>query len=132
MQSIPHVYGGGFYLDSPSNLVYGLIIIVIIVYSPIIPTEYRSFADSFLGRVFGIGIVFAITQTIGWTYGLLTALAFLLILNGAPRDKLEGFDGGGSISEKKTVGRQWFVETVLDENTKAISQDRVVTQAVHS
>jgi hypothetical protein len=125
------------HLDSPSKLLYGLMIIIIIVYSPIIPTEYRIFADSFLGRVFGIGIVFTVTQTLGWVYGLLTALAFLLILNGAPRsdhisDYSEGFDGGGSVSEKKTVGRQWFVESVLKENTQAISQDRVVTTAVHS
>jgi hypothetical protein len=62
---------------------------------------------------------------------MLTALAFLLLLHGAPRKGgIEGFDGGGSVSEKKTVGKRWFVERVLNERPVAISTDQVKTQAI--
>ena len=142
-------------LDSPAMLIYGVLLVLVIVYSPVIPTEARVFADSFLGRVFGVGIIYGITETLGWVYGLLTALAFLLILNGAPRygnpmmegfrqehmqpysqkdeAKLkEGFTAGGAITAKDVIthNRRWFVEEVLGECPSAIESDRVTTQAV--
>jgi len=118
-------------LDSPSRLLYGFILILAIVYSSAVPIEYRIFADSLLGKLFGIAAVFFVTQSLGWVYGLLTAMAFLLILHGAPRQSaIEGFDGGGSVSEKKTVGKRWFVERVLGEHPTAIAVDQVKTQAI--
>jgi hypothetical protein len=65
----------------------------------------------------------------------LTALAFLLILNGAPRLELfgtEGFDGGGTVTEKKTIGKKWFVERVLGETPKKIATDKVITTAIET
>jgi hypothetical protein len=130
-------------LDSPAMLIYGFLLILIIVYSPVIPTDARVFADSFLGRVFGVAIVYGITETLGWVYGLLTAMAFLLILNGAPRygnpmmegfrEKVkEGFTAGGAVTAKNAIthNRRWFVEEVLGECPVAIESDRVTTQAV--
>jgi hypothetical protein len=119
-------------MDSPGKFLYGIILVIMIVYSSLIPTEYRTFADSMLGRVFGIAIVYGVVETMGWIYGLLTALAFLLIINGAPSSNLnaEGFEGGGTVSEKSRIGRSWFVERVLGENTQKIATDRVATQAV--
>jgi hypothetical protein len=117
-------------LDSPAKLIYGFILILIIVYSPVIPSEYRVFADSLLGRVIGVAIVYGAVQSMGWVYGLLTALAFLLVLNGAQRDiinGLEGFDGGGTVTEKKIIGKRWFVEKVLGETPKKIATDKVTT-----
>jgi hypothetical protein len=121
-------------LDSPAKLIYGVFLILIIVYSTAIPTEYRIFADSLLGRVFGIAIVYGVIESLGWVYGLLTALAFLLIINGAPRinSSLEGFDGGGTVTEKKIVGKRWFVEKVLGEKPKKIATDKVLTTAVET
>jgi hypothetical protein len=122
-------------LDSPAKLIYGFILIIIIVYSPIIPFEYRTFADSILGRIFGIAIVYGVIQSFGWVYGLLTALAFLLVISGAPRfnySNLEGFDGGGTVTEKKIIGRKWFVEQVLGENPKKIATDKVTTTAIET
>lgn len=122
-------------LDSPAKLIYGFILIIIIVYSPIIPIEYRVFADSLLGRIFGVAIVYGAIESLGWVYGLLTALAFLLILNGAPRlinSSSEGFDGGGTVSEKKIIGKKWFVEQVLGENPKKIAIDKISTTAVET
>jgi hypothetical protein len=122
-------------LDSPAKIIYGFILILIIVYSPVIPTEYRVFADSLLGRIFGVAIVYGVIEALGWVYGLLTALAFLLVLNGAPRfsySNFEGFDGGGTVTEKKIVGRKWFVEQVLGENPKKIATDKVTTTAIET
>jgi hypothetical protein len=121
-------------LDSPAKLIYGVLLILLIVYSPIIQTEYRIFADSLLGRIFGVAIVYGVIETLGWVYGILTALAFLLILNGAPRDNLslEAFDGGGTVTEKKIVGKRWFVEKVLGETPKKIATDKVTTTAIET
>ena len=121
-------------LDSPAKLLYGFLLILLIVYSPIIPFEYRIFADSLLGRIFGVAIVYGVIESLGWVYGILTALAFLLILNGAPRDgvSFEGFDGGGTVTEKKIVGKRWFVEKVLGETPKKIATDKVTTTAIET
>ena len=122
-------------MDSPAKLIYGGLLIILIVYSSIIPVEYRTFADSLLGRVLGVAIVYGVVETLGWVYGLLTAIAFLLIINGASRidtSMLEAFDGGGTVSEKKTIGKKWFVERVLGENPTKIATDRVTTTAVET
>jgi hypothetical protein len=122
-------------LDSPAKLIYGAILVLIIVYSPMIPVEYRKFADSLLGRIFGVAIVYGVIESLGWVYGLLTAVAFLLVLNGAPSNyaaATEGFEGGGTVTEKKVVGRKWFVEQVLGENPKKIATDKVTTTAIET
>jgi hypothetical protein len=116
-------------IDSPYKLIYGCILILIIVYSSVIPSDYKLFADSLLGRVFGIGIIYGVIQSVGWIYGLLTAMAFLLILHGSRSTLQEGFDGGGTISEKKIIGKRWFVEKVLGETPSKIAVDRVITAA---
>ena len=118
-------------MDSPAKLLYGFVLVVMIVYSSLIPSEYRSFADSLLGRVFGVAVVYGVVEGLGWIYGLLTALAFLLVINGAPSTS-EGFDGGGSISEKRVIKPRWFVECVLGENPYKIATDEVYTTAIHS
>jgi hypothetical protein len=122
-------------MDSPATLIYGALLIILIVYSSVIPGEYRTFADSLLGRVLGVAVVYGVVETLGWVYGLLTAIAFLLIINGASRidtTMLEAFDGGGTVSEKKTIGKKWFVERVLGENPTKIATDRVTTTAVET
>lgn len=122
-------------MDSPAKLIYGALLIILIVYSSVIPPEYRAFADSLLGKVFGVAIVYGVVETLGWVYGILTAIAFLLIINGAPRidtTMLEAFDGGGTVSEKKTIGKKWFVERILGENPTKIATDKVTTTAVET
>jgi len=121
-------------LDSPIKLFYGFILILIIVYSPVIPFEYRKFADSLIGKIFGVAIVYGVIETLGWVYGILTALAFLLVLNGAMKtpSAVEGFDGGGTVTEKRTIGRKWFVEQVLGENPRKIATDKVTTTAIET
>jgi hypothetical protein len=117
-------------VDSPSKLIYGTFIILVIAYSSEIPSNYRTFMDSLLGRIIGLLIVYGVLETMGWVYGLLTAMAFLLLLTTAPRMSLEGFDGGGSVSEKRAMGRRWFVEKVLGEKPSKIATDQVTTNAI--
>lgn len=120
-------------LDSPAKLIFGFVLILLIIYSPVIPAEYRIFADSLLGRVLAVAVIYGVVETFGWVYGLLTAMAYILVLNGAPRvdtSGLEAFDGGGTVSEKKIIGKRWFVEKVLGEYPKKIATDRVYTSAV--
>lgn len=122
-------------LDSPAKLIYGFILLLLIVYSPIVPLDYRRFMDSLLGRVFGIAIVYGVIESLGWVYGLLTALVFLTMLRGISKINPlvvaeEGFDGGGTVSEKRRIGKRWFVEKVLGENPIKIATDKVQTTAV--
>lgn len=118
-------------MDSPYKLVYGFILIVVIVFVNEIPSEYKNFMDSFLGRVLTVGIVYGVIQSMGWIYGLLTALAFLILIHGSRRILYtEGFEGGGTINQKKIVGNRWFVEQVLGEKPKKIETDKVQTTAI--
>lgn len=142
-------------LDSPSKLLYGAVMVLIIVYAPVISRTLRTRADSFMGRLMGLGLIYGVCETLGWIYGLLTAVAFLMLIHSAekategfgpkgdkeegfgpssralksPKGK-EGFDGGGSVTEKKRVGKRWFVEQVLGEHPSKIATDRVQTAAI--
>lgn len=118
-------------LDSPYKLLLGFLLVLSIVYAPNIPIEIRQFLDSMIGRVVSIGVIYGIVHSFGWVYGLLATLAFLIILQGSPRlEYVEGFSGGGSINQKKIVGKKWFVEQVLGENPKKIETDKVQTTAI--
>lgn len=115
--------------DSPAKLIYGFIVVLVIVYSSEIPSEYKLFMDSILGRVFGIAIIYGVIQSLGWVYGLLTALAFLLIMNGANRseNRVEGFQST-DVSHKD----RWYVEKVLKERPCEINIHEDITTAIHS
>jgi len=111
-------------MDSPIKMIYGCILVLIIAYSSVIPLEYKRFADSPLGRIFGIAIVYGVIQQLGWIYGILTAMAFLLLLHGGIQVR-EGF---GDMAEKKTTSNKWYVERILGKPEKIVT-DQVVTNA---
>ena len=111
-------------MDSPIKMIYGCILVLIIAYSSIIPLEYKRFADSPLGRIFGIAIVYGVIQQLGWIYGILTAMAFLLLLHGGIQVR-EGF---GDMAEKKTTSNKWYVERILGKPDMIVT-DQVVTNA---
>jgi hypothetical protein len=112
--------------ESPLNIIYGCILVLLIVYSSEIPNEYKRFVDSPIGRVFGIAAVYGAIQYLGWIYGLLTAMSFLLLLHGGVQMR-EGFIG----DQYKTQAdkNRWFVEKVLGERPSQIEIDRVYTAA---
>jgi hypothetical protein len=115
------------HMAHPAALLFGTLLVLAIVYAPLFPASVRMFADTLLGRVFGIAAVFGITQQFGWIYGALALLAFLLVLSAAPR--LEGFTDGG-VALKEAHGPRWFVERMLGERPDVIQTDRVETLPV--
>ena len=118
------------HLDTVPHMVYGTLMIVLITFHGRIGSTISSYADGALGRVLGIGLVLGITQTLGWTYGLLTALAFLLIVHGSPRLGATGTDSFEDLKRHEAKGTLWFVEKVLGENPQGITSDSAVTKAV--
>lgn len=117
-------------LDSRPKIVYGVVVILLIVYSSIVPSVIRSFADTLLGRILGAFWIYLSIELFGWIHGLLTAIAFLLILYLSPHSLgSEGFYGG-PVVEKERIGKRWFVEKVLGEDPSAIHTEKVTTQAI--
>ena len=115
-------------VDSIQNLIYGMLLIVLIVYINLVPDSIRTTVDSAGGRVLGIGGLLLTLRYMGWIYALLYAVAFVLIVHGAPRIQ-EGFHS----IQRKDVERpmsRWFVEQVLGEKPKRIETDTVSTEAV--
>ena len=112
-------------MDSPIKMLYGCILVLIIVYSSIIPIEYKRFVDSPLGRIFGIAIVYGVIQQLGWVFGILTAMTFLLLLHGGIQVR-EGF--GNMIKKETTRSPTWYVEQMLGKPDTIVT-DQVVTNA---
>lgn len=138
-------------LASPLQFVYGVLLALLIVYASVVPDTVRLFADTLLGRLFGILWIYLTVEGLGWLFGLFTAMAFLMIIYLSPRTSVgsstegfalptgglsqttpfrgaEGFHGG--VVEKERIGKRWFVERVLGENPVAISTEKVTTLPV--
>jgi len=118
------------HLDTVPNMIYGTLMIVLITFNGQIGGTLAGYADSALGRVLGIGLVLAVTQMMGWTYGLLTALAFLLIVHGSPRLAATSIDNFEDLKRQDAKGTKWFVERVLGESPEGITTDTAATKAV--
>lgn len=120
-------------LESPLKLVYGVSLILLIVYSSLVPDTVKIFADTLLGRILGILWVYLSVESLGWIFGLFTGLAFLTIIYLSPHSPFsstEGFQGASGVVEKERIGRRWFVEKVLGENPISISTEKVTTLPV--
>ena len=137
-------------LDSPPKLMYGLAVILLIVFVDQIPAPIRDVADSLIGRLVGVGLVAGATVQLGWSYGLLTAVAVLLLLRGARRlsavaDRETDTSplmailgvGGPSAAEgfqtqqvAEAIGNRWYVERVLGERPVGIVTTTTETMTV--
>ena len=117
-------------LDSVPNMIYGFVLIIAISFADKVPPSISQFADTALGRVLGIGLIVGVLSFIGWVYGLLTAVAYLLIIHSSKR--LSSLEGFGDQEFHEAIGSRWFVERVLGEKPAAIITDTVNTQAVQS
>jgi hypothetical protein len=116
--------------DSPFRILYGVIATLVIVYSSLLPSSVSSFIDSIVGRMLCMGGIYLATTKMSWTYGLLTALAFLVVLRSTSTSYAEGFYGGSAVTEKARIGKRWFVEKVLGEDPQVIATEKVVTHPV--
>ncbi len=115
-------------LDSPLFLLYGVALVFVIVYSSLLPKNIRIFVDSPLGRILSIGWIYLSIETLGWIYGLLTGIAFLMILQSSSSSFLEGFE----VTEKPRIGKRWFVEKVLGEDPVMIATEKVITSPIQT
>jgi|LauGreDrversion4_2_1035121.scaffolds.fasta_scaffold04517_4 hypothetical protein len=116
-------------LDAPLQIVYGVVLILLIVYGGEVPDRIRLFADTVLGRILGVAWLFLTVESLGWLFGLFVALAWLSIVYLSPHARgVEGFE----VVEKERRGRRWFVERVLGEHPVAIATDKVTTLPVQS
>jgi hypothetical protein len=116
------------YMDRPVNIIFGFLLIVLIVFANQVPIDAAQFINSATGRVIALSTIFSITAGVGWVYGLLSAIAFLLIINIAPNSP-EGFSNVIAKDVERPNNR-WFVERVLGERTVRIETDKVDTGAV--
>lgn len=118
-------------MDPIHNIIYGVLLVILIVYVGEVPMGIRTSLDTMGGRAFGIVLMLGTLRYVGWVYALLVAIAFILLLDNATREVNEGF----LTLEHKKVERpneRWFVEKVLGERTSAIETDNVVTYPVQS
>lgn len=111
------------------NTIYGILLIMLIAYVHLVPIDVRILADSLSGRFFGIVGLFLTVRYVGWVYGLLYAIAFLLLVHSAPRTAEEGFNNMMWKNVERPKSR-WFVERVFGERPVRIERDTVITEAV--
>jgi hypothetical protein len=114
-------------------MIYGFVLIVVISFADKVSPSLSDFADTALGRVLGLGLIVTIVHFMGWAYGLLTAVAYLLIVHSSRRlSSLQSAEGFAEQEFHEAQGSRWFVERVLGEKPKEIITDTVTTQAVQS
>lgn len=111
------------------NILYGVALGLIIVYVNVIPKDIRILADSVVGRFVAILGLFLTVRYVGWVYGLLYAVAFLLLIHNSPRTGEEGFNNMMWKDVERPRSR-WFVERVFGERPIRIERDTVITEAV--
>ena len=118
-------------MDTVPHLLYGALVVVLITFIGRVPPAVSRFADSSIGRLIAVGLVLGVTYALGFPYGLLTAVALLLVIHASPRlSATPGAEGFDDMQTYDTVGTRWFVERVLGEQPKKIVNDGAVTTAV--
>jgi hypothetical protein len=124
-------------IDEPWKLVVGFILVLIIAYAG----KFGDILDncklslrSLSGRLIGVLAVLLLITQVGWVYGLLGAVALLLVMRGYTTDAEQDADVTveqfSDLVVKQKQGDKWFVEKVLDENPEYIETDRVETAAI--
>jgi hypothetical protein len=113
-------------LDTIPNMIYGFLVIVLIVFVDKVPQHMGRYVDTVLGRILGILAIGLVLQYLGWSYALLTAVAFLLLVH-ISNNQSEGFE---DLEKRAVIGNRWFVESVLGERPETIESEKVNTKAV--
>jgi hypothetical protein len=116
-------------LDTIPHMLYGFIVIILIVFVDKVPAHTGRYIDTAIGRILGLAAIGLCLHYVGWTYALLTAVAFLLLVHISNRQQ-QVKDGFQDLEKRQTQGNRWFVETVLGEYPEAIESENVTTNAV--
>lgn len=125
-------------IDEPWKIVIGFILLCGITYSNQLSSILTSFTHTSLRSIIGrfIGLVFVITiiVKVGWIYGLLTAIAYLLIMKEdstlEEKEKEVTVEQFSDLVVKARQGNLWFIEKVMNEDPIVIEEDRVETAAI--
>ncbi len=118
----------GHKFDSQTNMLFGILLAIGIVFVDQIPKEYVKQASTFLGKTLLFGLLYIILQQTSWIHGLMYVVFVGLLLNEARYEK-EGFVDEFSfriIDSKK----KWWVEDIMKENPTAIEDEKIKTSAV--
>ena len=112
--------------DISNNLfpvVLTLALLVGITFVNIVPSSWRSNADSFPGRLVVVGVVVATFQIAGWPSAIVAAVLALLLLAGGPRESavVENFTTiNEDVSDNKYM---WYDEKVLGRESKTKTEE---------
>ena len=117
-------------LDTIPRMLYGFIVIILIVFVDKVPAHTGRYIDTAIGRILGLAAIGLCLHYVGWTYALLTAVAFLLLVHISNRQQEQGKDGFQDLETRQIQGNRWFVETVLGECPEVIESENVTTNAV--
>ena len=135
--SMPSVHITLFdHLDTIPHMLYGFLVIILIVFVDKVPPHMARYVDTAIGRILGLTVIGLCLHYLGWTYALLTAVAFLLLVHISNRQPVErlpmntAIDGFEDLEKRQILGNRWFVETVLGECPQTIESDNVTTNAV--
>jgi len=123
-------------IDSPDKVVFGFVLIFIIAFS-------ENFSDSLMndlsiilrhpiGLAIGFFVIIGIAGYVGWIYGLLAVIVFILVAKGhkLSNERDVTVEQFSDLVKKKTQGHRWFIEKVMNEDPQVIETDRVETVAV--
>ena len=117
------------HLDTIPHMIYGFIVIILIVFVDKVPAHTGRYIDTAIGRILGLAAIGLCLHFVGWTYALLTAVAFLLLVHISNRQQ-QVKDGFQDLETRQIQGNRWFVETVLGECPEVIESENVTTNAV--
>jgi hypothetical protein len=115
-----------------------LALLLAIVFSGKFSTQVLHTADTSIGRVISLGLVFFITQRYGWSMGVLAALLVALVISAGSNTRVsQGVSRSGEIREGFNTDvklvkddHKWFVERVLGESPFLIEEENIYTMPV--
>lgn len=123
-------------IDSPDKVVFGFVLVFIIAFSEQLSDGLLNNLSIVLRHPIGLSIGFfvilGITGYVGWIYGLLAVIVFVLIAKGhkLSHESDVTVEQFSDLVKKRAQGHRWFIERVMNEDPKIIETDRVETVAV--
>lgn len=114
----------------PISILLLLTVFMGVVFLPKLPEMLMDHSDTVYGRAIHLALVYHITNTFGWSFGILVALFSALLIGAGSKRRLpvkEGFNSDITIVEQN---KKWFVEKVLGENPFLIEEENVLTLPV--
>lgn len=118
----------------PTQVVILFVIFLGVVFLPKLPKGLAEQSDTSYGRLIHLGLVYFVTQTYGWTIGIVLAVFSALLISAGSNQRLPVSVKEGFNSDIKLIdsSHKWFVEKILGENPLLIEEENVITLPVQS